>query len=70
MHKEALETEVSEEEIKSMLKTGSENGVFNDIEKEMITSIFSFDDKRAKEVMVPRQDMVVINGGGVAGIVY
>lgn len=63
MHKEALETEVSEEEIKSMLKTGSENGVFNDIEKEMITSIFSFDDKRAKEVMVPRQDMVVINGG-------
>lgn len=27
----------------------------------MITSIFSFDDKRAKEVMVPRQDMVAID---------
>ncbi|MCC8026814.1 MAG: hemolysin family protein [Clostridium sp.] len=62
MHNETLEAEVSEEEIKSMLETGSESGVFNDIEKEMITSIFSFDDKRAKEVMVPRQDMVVIDG--------
>ena len=61
MHSESLETDVSEEEIKSMLETGSETGVFNDIEKEMITSIFSFDDKRAKEVMIPRQDMVAID---------
>ena len=44
MHNENLETDVSEEEIKSMLETGSETGVFNDIEKEMITSIFSFDE--------------------------
>ena len=61
MHSETLESDVSEEEIKSMLETGSEKGVFNDIEKEMITSIFSFDDKRAREVMVPRQDMVTID---------
>ena len=61
MHNENLETDVSEEEIKSMLETGSEAGVFNDIEKEMITSIFSFDDKKAKEVMVPRQDMVALD---------
>lgn len=61
MHNDTLETEVSEEEIKSMLETGSEAGVFNEIEKEMITSIFSFDDKRAKEVMVPRQDMVALD---------
>lgn len=61
MHNENLETDVSEEEIKSMLETGSEAGVFNDIEKEMITSIFSFDDKRVKEVMVPRQDMVALD---------
>lgn len=54
MHHENLETDVSEEEIKSLLETGSETGVFNEIEKEMITSIFSFDDKKAKEVMVPR----------------
>ncbi len=64
MHSETLESDVSEEEIKSMLETGSEKGVFNDIEKEMITSIFSFDDKRAREVMVPRQDMVTIDISG------
>ena len=39
MHSETLETDVSEEEIKSLLETGSETGVFNEIEKEMITSI-------------------------------
>lgn len=61
MHSETLETDVSEEEIKSLLETGSENGVFNEIEKEMITSIFSFDDKKAREVMVSRQDMVAID---------
>lgn len=61
MHSENLEAEVSEEEIRSMLETGSETGVFNQIEKDMITSIFLFDDKRAKEVMVPRQDMVAVD---------
>lgn len=61
MKTETLEEEVSEEEIKSLLETGQETGVFNDIEKEMITSIFSFDDKKAKEVMTPRQDMIAID---------
>lgn len=61
MKSENLEASVSEEEIKIMLETGSEAGVFNEIEKEMITSIFSFDDKKAKEVMTPRQDVVGID---------
>lgn len=61
MKSDSLEEEVSEEEIKSLLETGQEAGVFNAIEKEMITSIFSFDDKKAKEVMTPRQDMVAID---------
>lgn len=61
MKSSSLEEEVSEEEIKSLLETGQETGVFNDIEKEMITSIFSFDDKKAKEVMTPRQDMIAID---------
>ena len=32
-----------------------------DVYKRQITSIFSFDDKRAKEVMVPRQDMGAVD---------
>lgn len=61
LHHDNLEADVSEEEIKSLIETGTETGVFNDIEKEMITSIFSFDDKRVREVMVNRQDMVAVD---------
>ena len=61
MKTENLEEEVSEEEIRTMLQTGRESGVFNKIEEEMIKSIFLFDDKRAREIMTPRQDMVTIN---------
>lgn len=61
MKTENLEEAVSEEEIKKMLETGSENGVFNEIEKEMINSIFSFDDKIAKDVMVPRREVFAID---------
>lgn len=63
MKTENLEEEVSEEEIRSMLQTGRESGVFNKIEEEMIKSIFLFDDKRAREIMTPRQDMITIDIG-------
>ncbi len=61
LYRDDLEESVSEEEIKSLLETGTETGVFNDTEKEMIASIFSFDDKRVREVMVQRQDMVAVD---------
>lgn len=61
MSSESLEEEITEEEIKSLLETGQEAGVFNQIEKEMITSIFSFDNKKAKEVMTTRQDMIAMD---------
>lgn len=57
----SVEDEVTEEEIKAMLQTGSETGVFNDIEKDMINSIFSFNDKEASEIMVPRREVVAID---------
>lgn len=58
---ENTEEEVSEEEIKAMLEMGRQTGVFNDTEQEMITSIFQFDDIKAREVMIPRQDMVAVD---------
>lgn len=63
MKTEHLEEAVSEEEIKAMLEIGSEAGVFNEIEKEMITSIFSFDDKTARDVMIPRREVFAIDTG-------
>jgi magnesium and cobalt exporter, CNNM family len=51
---------VSEEEIRSMAEVGSEEGSIDEGEKELIHSIFEFGDTIAREVMVPRPDVVAI----------
>jgi CBS domain containing-hemolysin-like protein len=51
---------VTEEEIKTLVDAGQEEGVIEDAEKEMIYSLFQFGDKVAREVMVPRIDMVAL----------
>lgn len=60
MNLDNLEEKVSEEEIRSMIKVGEENGVINEIEKDMIDSIFKFDDTLAKEIMTPRINVFVL----------
>src|SRR5690606_21483428 len=52
---------VTEEEIKMMVDAGSEGGAIEVDEKEMIYSIFQFGDTLAREVMVPRIDMVALD---------
>lgn len=61
LEKDVLDEKVSREEIKSLVETGQEHGVINDIEKEMINSIFEFDNKLAYEVMTPRTEVYAIN---------
>lgn len=56
-----IEEKITEEEIRGLLKSGREQGVFNEIEQDMITSVFSFDDKTAREIMVPRKDVFAID---------
>ncbi|MBN2304055.1 MAG: HlyC/CorC family transporter [Anaerolineae bacterium] len=51
---------VTEEEIKMLVDAGSEGGAIENGEKEMIYSIFQFGDTVAREVMVPRIDMVAL----------
>ena len=51
---------VSENEIRSMAEVGSEEGSIEEEEKELIHSIFEFGDTIAREVMVPRPDVVAI----------
>ncbi|MDR0570591.1 MAG: hemolysin family protein [Clostridiales Family XIII bacterium] len=55
------EDQYSEEEIKSLLEVGQETGQINESGKEMIASIFEFDDKLAYEIMTPRTDVYMIN---------
>lgn len=61
MDADDLEEKVSREEIRSLVEVGQEHGVLNETEKEMINSIFEFDDKVAKEVMTPRTKAYLIN---------
>ncbi len=49
---------VTEEEIRTMVSVGEEEGVIQEQEREMIDSIFEFGDTVVREVMVPRMDMV------------
>lgn len=52
---------ITEEEIRMMINVGEEKGVLMESEREMIDSIFEFDDTLAKEVMTPRVDMVCVS---------
>ena len=52
---------VTEEEIKTLVDAGSEEGVLEDEEKEMIYSVIRFGDTVAREVMLPRIDIVALD---------
>jgi putative hemolysin len=56
-----IEERYSEEEIKSLLEVGQETGLIDEAGKDMITSIFEFDDKLAYEIMTPRTDIFMLN---------
>ncbi len=51
---------VTEEELRLLVEVGEEEGVLEEEEKEMIHNVFELGDTTAREVMVPRIDMVTI----------
>ena len=51
---------VTEEELKTMVDAGEEEGLIEEEEKEMILSVLDFGDTIAREVMVPRIDIVAL----------
>ena len=54
-------TTVTEEDLMTMVSVGEDEGVLEEQEKEMIHSIFEFGDLVAREIMVPRVDMVALD---------
>ena len=61
MKTEDQEEAVTEEEIKALLRMGAETGAFDDEEREMIDSVFAFDDRTARELMVPRREVYMLD---------
>lgn len=53
--------DVTEEEILSLINVGHEQGVLLASEAEMITNIFEYGEKEAKDVMVNRNNMIAID---------
>jgi len=56
---------LTEEEMKSMIKIGEEEGTIEKEEKEMLHNVFEFGDKKVTEAMVPRTELVVISEDAV-----
>ncbi|MCM1026884.1 MAG: hemolysin family protein [Roseburia sp.] len=54
-------TDVTEEEIISMVNEGHEQGLIQASEAEMISNIFEFDDKEAQDIMTHRKNIVAID---------
>ena len=52
---------ITEEAIKTLVDAGSEEGVIEDDAKAMIYSIFQFGDTIAREIMIPRIDIVALD---------
>ena len=58
---EAMDTSFFiEEEIRTIVDAGEEEGIIEEDEREMIYSIFEFGDTLAREIMVPRIDVVAV----------
>jgi putative hemolysin len=54
-------TLISEEDIKAVIETGGEQGVLDVEERDMLHSVFALGEKTAREVMVPRPDIMAID---------
>lgn len=52
---------ITEEELLNIVDTGHEEGVIETQERQIIYNLFDFGDSQAKDVMVPRTDMSMVN---------
>ena len=57
----AVEDEVSEEEIRMMVDAGSEKGTIDDDERDFIQNVFEFDDLVAEEIATHRTEVVILD---------
>lgn len=57
----ASEPFITEEELKTMVGVSEEEGVLENVEKEMIFNVFDFVDAQVKDVMIQRVDIVALD---------
>ncbi len=52
---------ITEEELRTLVDMGHEEGVIETDEKKMITNVFDFGDQVAKDIMIPRVEMTCVD---------
>lgn len=53
--------DVTEDEVKILIAQGTESGIFENSEKEMVEGVLNLDDRRVSSFMTPRTDVVAID---------
>ncbi len=61
IHKDQSEDQISEEEIRSILESSHRQGNINQNERDMIHSVFEFNDKTAKEIQTVKSKVFMID---------
>ena len=57
----------SEQELKTLVTMGAEEGVLEELKEEMIHGVIELGDTRVREIMVPRIDMAAVNADETLG---
>lgn len=57
----SVEPQVTEEEIHAIIEEGSEAGVIEDQERQMLRNVFRLDDRQMSSLMVPRADIAFLD---------
>lgn len=60
-HGEEIAKAITEEEIRTLVDEAEDSGTIEDEEREMIYSVLDFGETLAREVMIPRPDIVAVN---------
>lgn len=55
--REGHDDQAAEEEVKALMATGAQSGVFHQAEQAIVERVFTLGDQRAKSIMVPRTDI-------------
>jgi putative hemolysin len=59
--KNSIESRVSEEEIKSIIRESAEGGEIQDIEQDIVERVFEFGDRRVNSLITHKSDLVFFN---------
>jgi putative hemolysin len=59
--KKSDEPSITEDEIRTLMEQGADEGVFDRAEQELVENIFRLDNRKVASVMTPRKDVVILD---------